>query len=208
MRSRMHSMQSTFPVGSIIRGQYVVVDLIGKGAFGAVYLVRDERNHQHWFVLKEVMQAVRNKRYDFPFNSAMLRRLKHPALPRIYKVFQSEKHDQAYILMDYIEGRDVEVVQQGLPEKRVSLPEAMTLMSPIMDAVSYLHRQQPPLIHGDIKPSNIIVPKTATVPVLVDFGGIKKFGSSTTTTPHQGTLNYRAPEQYTRGASLRTDIYA
>src|SRR3989442_15906341 len=106
MRCRMHDVQSTFPVGSFIRGQFVVVELLSKGAFGAVYLVRDKRNHQNHFVLKEVMHAVRKERRGFLFDAAKLRRLKHPALPRIYRVFHSDKHDRSYILMDYIEGRN------------------------------------------------------------------------------------------------------
>ena len=202
------NLQSPLAVGSLIRGQYAVVDLLGKGTFSAVYLVRDERNYQNRFVIKEVMHAVRKERHGFPFDAAMLRQLKHSALPRIYQVFHSDKHDRAYILMDYIEGCNLEVVQQELPEKRLSLPQAITLISPIMDAVSYLHRQQPPLIHGDIKPPNIIVPKGPPLPVLVDFCGVKELDSDTTTTPHQGTLNYRAPEQFSEGGSLRSDIYA
>src|SRR5260221_14238922 len=65
-----------------------------------------------------------------------------------------------------------------------------------MDAVSYLHRQHPPLIHGDIKPSNIIAP-TAGAPTplkLVDFGGVKNL--CTDATAQHSALNFRAPEQY------------
>src|SRR6267154_85259 len=89
-RQRMN-LQSTLAVGSLIRGQYAVVDLLGKGTFSAVYLVRDERNYQNRFVIKEAMHAVRQERHGFPFDAARLRQLKHPALPRIYQVFQSDK---------------------------------------------------------------------------------------------------------------------
>src|SRR5437868_12843138 len=152
------------------------------------------------------MHAVRKKRRGYPFDAAVLRRLKHLALPRIYQVFPGDKHDRFYILMDYIEGSNLEVVQQSVPGQRFSLPEAMTLMSPIVDAVSYLHRQRPPLIHGDIKPSIIIVPRAGALSVLVDFGGVKDLDADTNA--HQSMLNYRAPEQYSRGTSPRTDIYA
>src|SRR5438874_2610661 len=202
----MNNTQPPSQVKFFIQGQYAVVDLLGQGASGAVYLVKDERNHQNHFVLKEVMHAVRKKRRGYPFDAAVLRRLKHLALPRIYQVFPGDKHDRFYILMDYIEGSNLEVVQQSVPGHRFSLPEAMTLMSPIVDAVSYLHRQRPPLIHGDIKPSNIIVPRAGALSVLVDFGGVKDLDADTTA--HQSMLNYRAPEQYSRGTSPRTDIYA
>jgi serine/threonine protein kinase len=190
----------------VIQGHYAMVNLLGRGISGAVYLVKDVHHPQNRFVLKEVMHAVGKERCGFPFDDAMLRRLNHLALPRMYQVFPGDKHDRFSILMDYIEGSNLEVVQQSVPGKRFSLPEVMTLMAPIIDAVSYLHRQQPPLIHGDIKPSNIIVPKAGTSPVLVDFGGVKDLHADTIA--HQRTLNYRAPEQYSRGTSPRTDIYA
>src|SRR5258708_3063894 len=102
----------------------------------------------------------------------------------------------------------VEVVRPLMPGKRFSLHAAMTLMSPIMDAVSYLHRQHPPLIHGDIKPSNIIAP-TAGAPTplkLVDFGGVKNL--CTDATAQHSALNFRAPEQYGGKASRSADVYA
>src|SRR5437588_6351199 len=206
MTMEIKNMQPPSRVKLVIRGQYVIVDLLGKGASGAVYLVTDQRHPHNHFVLKEVMHAVRKERRGSPFDAALLRRLKHRALPRMYQLFPGDKHDRFYLLMDYIQGSNLEVVQQSVSGQRFSLPEAITLMSPIVDAVSYLHRQHPPLIHGDIKPSNIIVPKAGAPPVLVDFGGVKDLGADTTAP--QSRLNYRAPEQYSGGTSPRTDIYA
>src|SRR6266567_1093813 len=206
MAMEIKNMQPPSQVKLVIRGQYVIVDLLGKGASGAVYLVTDQRHPQNHFVLKEVMHAIRKERRGSPFDARVLRRLKHLALPRIYQVFPGDKHDRFYLLMDYIEGSNLEVVQQSVPGQRFSLPEVMTLMSPILDAVSYLHRQHPPLIHGDIKPSNIIVPKAGAPSVLVDFGGGKDLEADTLA--QQRTLPYRAPEQAGRGMSPRTDMYA
>src|SRR6266852_238958 len=208
MRYTMHDVLSTFHAGHLIRWQYRVIDLLSQGASGAVYLVADERTHQKLFVLKEVMHAVREERDGFPFDVAALKQLDHPALPRIYRVFYNVNHDRFYILMDYVEGSSLEVMRPLLPGKRFSLHAAMTLMSPIMDAVSYLHRQHPPLIHGDIKPSNIIAP-TAGAPTplkLVDFGGVKNL--CTDATAQRSALNFRAPEQYSGKASRSADVYA
>ena len=206
MAMEKNNKQPPSQVKLVIRGHYVIIDMLGKGASGAVYLVKDQRHPQNHFVLKEVMHAVGKKRRGSPFDATVLKRLNHRALPRMYQVFPGDKHDRFYLLMDYIEGSNLEVVQQSVPGQRFSLPEVVTLMSPIIGAVSYLHRQHPPLIHGDIKPSNIIVPKAGTPSVLVDFGGGKDLHADTP--PHQRTLNYRAPEQYGRGTSPRTDIYA
>src|SRR5256884_9805399 len=208
MAMEIKNMQPPSQVKLVIRGQYVIVDLLGKGASGAVYLVTDQRHPYNHFVLKEVMHAIRKERRGSPFDARVLRRLKHLALPRIYQVFPGDKHDRFYLLMDYIEGSNLVVVQRSVPGQRFSLPEAMTLMSPILDAVSYLHRQHPPLIHADIKPSNIILPGAAMASPsqLVDFGGGKNVYPEATARQH--TFNFRAPEQYGGKTSRRTDVYA
>ena len=169
----MRDIQSSLRAGQLLREQYRVVKLLGQGASGAVYLVVDEQQRQKLYALKEVVHAVREGQRDFPFDVAALKQLDHPALPRVYRVFHDDNHDRFSILMDYVEGNSLEAMRQLMPGKRFSLHTAMTLMSPIMDAVSYLHRQHPPLIHGDIKPSNIILPGAAMASPsqLVDFGG-------------------------------------
>src|SRR5438552_990615 len=84
----------------------------------------------------------------------------------------------------------------------------MSMMAPIFEAVSYLHRQRPPIIHRDIKPSNIIVPTSGDQTVLVDFGIAKEFDpDSTTTAVRHASPGYAAPEQYGTGTNTRTDIY-
>ena len=173
MGESMHELESTLQVGHVLWGQYTVIEVLGQGASGAVYLVKDERDSQKRFVLKEVTYAHRDGRNAFSFDAAALKRLYHPVLPDIYKVFSDDKIDRLYILMDYVEGSNLEEVRQLMPGKRFSLHTALTLLSPIMDATSYLHSQQPHLVHGDIKPSNIIasLAGSATPTKLVDFGG-------------------------------------
>jgi serine/threonine protein kinase len=203
----MHDIESTLQVGHLLQGQYRVIDVLGLGALGGVYLAKDERNSQKRFVLKEVRHAHHEERSVFSFDAAALKRLFHPALPDIYKVFSDNKIDGFYILMDYVEGSNLEEVRQLMPGKRFSLNTTLTLLSPIIDAISYLHRQNPHLVHGDIKPSNIIasLAGTATPTKLVDFGGVDK--SFTGTSALQGMFNYRAPEQFGRKVSRRTDVY-
>jgi len=86
----------------------------------------------------------------------------------------------------------------------------MTLMAPIMEAVAYLHRQQPPIIHQNIKPANILVPTTSDKTVLVNFGIDKRYNLSAAlrTAPGQQMTGYEAPEQDNQAAINRSDIYA
>ena len=84
MAMEIKNMQPPSQVKLVIRGHYVIIDMLGKGASGAVYLVKDQRHPQNHFVLKEVMHAVGKQRRRSPFDAAVLRRLHHRALSRMY----------------------------------------------------------------------------------------------------------------------------
>lgn len=204
----MEELLSTAPIGRVIRERYIVEDLLGKGGFSAVYLVRDARVKQNLFALKEVVDPEKKDRTRFLFEGELLRRLEHRALPRVYRTFEDEAQRRAYMLMDYIAGPNLEMLRNEQPGKRFSLPRVLTIMAPIMDAAGYLHKQDPPIIHRDIKPSNIICPVSGDEAVLVDFGIAKEFNpESTTTAVRYCTPGFGAPEQYRIGTNTRTDIY-
>ncbi len=204
----MQEVQTTLPVGSILRERYVVEGLLGKGGFGAVYLVSDARVKGNLYALKEAINPHRRDRERFVFEGELLRRLDHRSLPRVYRVFEDDTHRRAYMLMDYIEGPNLEVLRQRQPGKCFSLPQVLTMLAPIVDAVSYLHNQNPPILHRDIKPSNIIVPVSGDDAVLVDFGIAKEFNPDATTTAFRtGSPGYAPPELYSTGTSTRSDVY-
>lgn len=204
----MQEVESTLTEGTVLQNRYTVERLLGKGGFGAVYLVRDMRVRSNLFALKEVIDPSKRDRKRFIFEGELLKQLDHPALTRVYRVFENEPEKRVYLLMDYIEGPNLEHLRQQQPGKRFPLPEVLHIMAPIMDAVGYLHSQQPPIIHRDIKPSNIIVPEKGDEPVLVDFGIAKAYDpESTTTAIRRASPGYGAPEQYSKGTNTRTDIY-
>src|SRR6266568_1796606 len=208
----MQNVQAAHPYGSVIGERYLVRDLLGEGGYGAVYLVRDQqrvnRNVSTLFVLKEVINSSKQERDQIIFEGMFLRRLHHRSLPRVHHVFKDDKNNRVYILMDYIEGPNLTLMRLREPEERFSLPHAMTFMTPIVDAVTYLHSQQPPIIHKNITPTNIILPHGIAEPVLVDFGIAKAFDpDSTNTAVRYFSFGYGAPEQYNEDACIRTDIY-
>ncbi|TMD02415.1 MAG: hypothetical protein E6J11_01515, partial [Chloroflexi bacterium] len=208
MRCNVQDVHSALPIGTVIGDRYNVVGLLGKGGFGAVYLVRDQRVRGNLFALKEMIDTSRQERARFAFESELLTRLDHPALPRVYRSFEDETNNRSYMLMDFIEGPNLETLRQKQPQKRFPLSQVMSMMAPIVEAISYLHKQRPPIIHRDIKPANIIVPSTGDQTVLVDFGIAKEFDpDSTTTAVRRCSPGYGAPEQYNRGTNNRTDIY-
>ncbi len=203
-------------IGTIIRnqnqGRYIVEALLGEGGYGAVYLVREQNNNGALFALKEIIHPNKRVRDRIAFEGEVLKRLEHPALPRIYKAYciveEEEENNRTYLLMDYIKGANLEWLRQQQPEGRIPLLRVLTIMAPIVDAIAYLHKQQPPIIHRDIKPENIIVPASSDEAVLVDFGLAKEYVPDRTTTIfRQGTPGYAAPEQYVGGTCPQTDIY-
>lgn len=212
MRCKVLQEQITLPVGATILhpggGRYVVESLLGRGGFGAVYLVRDPRVKERLFALKEVIDPNRQDRQRFIFEAEVLKRLNHRALPHVYQVFEHEKLKRVYMLMDYIEGRDLEALLHEQPGQCFLLPLTLALMTPIVAALIYLHGQHPPIVHRDIKPANIIVPAKGGEAVLVDFGIAKEYVvDSTTNVIRFGSPGYAAPEQYGKGTNPRTDIY-
>ncbi len=204
----MQDVQAILPNGTIIQERYVIEDLLGRGGFGAVYLVRDLRVRGNLFALKEIIDTNKQERERFTFEGEVLKRLDNRSLPRVYRVFEGENTARAYMLMDYIEGPNLEVSRTQQPDKRFPVEQALDIMLPIFKAVSYLHKQNPPIIHRDIKPANIIVPADGDEAVLVDFGIAKEYNvDATTTAVRRCSPGYGAPEQYARGTNPRTDIY-
>jgi serine/threonine protein kinase len=201
-------VQTNLPAESIVGERYQVDSLLGQGGFGAVYRVHDLRVRQNVFALKELIDADARERRRFTFEGELLKRTDHPSLPRVYRAFDDPTQGRAYLLMDYIEGPNLEQLRRKHAEQRLPWREVLTLLSPIFEAVSYLHAQQPPIIHRDIKPSNIIAPTSGERTVLVDFGIAKEFDQDGTTTAiRHASPGYGAPEQYSTGTETRTDIY-
>jgi serine/threonine protein kinase len=204
----MHQVHETLSPGTVLHGRYLVIDLLGTGGFSAVYLVQDRQRDDRFFALKEGIALDREAREHFAMECALLERLVHPALPQVHEVFDDEAHERMYMLMDYVEGPNLETLLSIQPERRFSLPVVTAVLAPIADALEYLHQQDPPIIHRDIKPSNIIVPVVGGKTILVDFGIAKEFDSQgTTNATRHATPGYGAPEHYAGGTSALSDIY-
>src|SRR5690349_13189085 len=152
---RVLQEQTILPVGATIQHpdgeRYVIDRLLGKGGFGAVYLVRNRHTRDQQFALKEVIDPNVKDLQRFIFEAEVLKRLKHRALPHVYKVFEYEKLKRVYMLMDYIEGQNLDILLREQPERCFSLALVLAVMKPIVDALIYVHSQNPPIVHRDIK---------------------------------------------------------
>jgi serine/threonine protein kinase len=209
MQQEKHILSVGATVQDPAGDRYVIESLLGQGGLGAVYLVRDRRRAQNLFALKEIIDPDKHDRARFTFEGEVLKRLNHKALPCVYRVFEQDKHQRMYLLMDYIEGQNLEALLKEQPAQRFSLPQVLMVIDPIVDALSYLHRQQPPIVHRDVKPANIIVPIGGDGAVLVDFDIAKEYVSDATTgMVRHGSAGYAAPEHYGHGTSPLSDLYS
>lgn len=204
-------IQGILPVGATIKDpfgeRYWVRDCLGLGRSSVVYLVSDRKQHKK-FALKEVINPSEQARTRLVQECELL---KHPALPEVYHVFEHKKYQRVYMLMEYIQGQDLETLRLEQPGKRFPLEKVISLIAPVVDAITYLHTQKPPIVHRDIKPANIIVPANGSEAVLVDFGTAKQYISDGTITMPVAPASpgYAVLEQHSPGSktNLRTDVY-
>lgn len=196
--------------GTLIQERYEVLELLGKGGMSKVYLVLDLKLEKKW-AAKEIIRPENREEENLYIESAMteadtMKRLDHPALPRIVDVV--EERNAIYIIMDYIEGESLEMILK----KGVSLEKDKVLKwaKELCEVLDYLHGQEPPVIYRDMKPGNIMVSHNGNIK-LIDFGSVREYKiQGEEDTVCLGTRGYAAPEQFGgKGQSdVRTDIYS
>jgi len=202
----MQEVQMTTPIGTQLQGRYVIEDLLGQGGFSAVYIVKDRKLGGKRFAIKELKNQSRSERERFLFECEILKRLQHPALPMVSHLF--EDNNQTYMLMEYIDGFNIEKLRKQQVEERFTLSEVLALLAPVVDAISYLHRQPIPVLHRDIKPANIMITDKGDI-YLIDFGTARRYrADQSRDTGSLGSPGYAAPEQYGKAQTTpKTDLY-
>lgn len=194
---------------TILQGRYRIVRQLGQGGMGAVYEALDARLDTT-VALKETLFADERLRKQFEREARLLARMHHPALPRVSDHF-SEGEGQ-FLVMQYITGDDL---AEMITRRRGSFPadQVLTWADQLLDALDYLHTQDPQIIHRDIKPQNLKLTARGQI-ILLDFGLAKGQASEvsrvTTSASIFGyTPNYAPLEQIQGlGTDARSDIYA
>ncbi len=175
--------------------EYKIVSLLGEGSTGKVYLAEKDGSH---FALKLL---ERGNIQELVSEFFILKGLKHPKIVNVYSV--NLKDDGAYAVLEYAEGGSL----QGKYFKKNWREFVERVVKDILPTLGFLHQRG--ILHGDIKPSNILITSEGTYK-LSDFGGIQKFLDLYLLAKAETlTLDYTAPE-ILRGerATTQSDLYS
>jgi len=193
-------------IGEIIEGNYRILNEIGEGGMGTVYL--SEYPHYGLFAIKSLAPQLsqdRNFRERFFKEGDILFSLRHDNIVQAYTIL--EENNNLFLVMEYVDGGDL----QTLIERQGSFsePEALSIFNDVLRGLNYAHSRG--VIHRDVKPSNILLNKNGTAKIM-DFGIALTAGGRrlTKTGLTLGTPQYMSPEQITRPKQLdhRTDVYS
>ena len=194
-------------VGSLVDGRYKILSEIGHGGMSVVYMAINEKANKTWAV-KEVRK---DGKLDFNTVRAglmaeieTLKKLNHPNLPSIVDVIEDQ--DSFIIVMDYIEGRSLDVILEETGAQ--SEDNVVEWAIQLCDVFGYLHSRTPPIIYRDMKPANVMLKPDGNI-MVIDFGTAKTYDVNYGETTGIGTRGYAAPEQYggLGRTDARTDIY-
>jgi eukaryotic-like serine/threonine-protein kinase len=194
--------------GTLLQKRYRVAEQVGKGGMGEVYVATDER-FQSIVAIKRTFYNDPEMRKAFEREARLLNRLRHAALPKVSDHFS--EGENRYLVMEFIEGSDL---SELLKQRKVPFPlaDVLSWADELLEALDYLHTQDPPVVHRDIKPSNIKLTTTGRV-VLLDFGLAKGMPSQADAATASSVFGYSlsfAPLEQMQGSGTdpRSDLYS
>lgn len=171
--------------GDVVAKKYKILNHIGSGGFSDVYKAIDLK----------INRVVAIKEYHDKNNSVfheleILKELRHRYLPQVYDVIKYKQSD--LLVMEFVDGQDLLSVVQG---HGAFLPEiAINYALQLCEVAGYLHSHNPQIIHGDIKPNNIILRSTGEI-CLIDYNLSQAFNDFMR--PIGRTNGYSPPEFFT-----------
>ncbi|MEM7587079.1 MAG: serine/threonine-protein kinase [Acidobacteriota bacterium] len=188
-------------------GPYRIVDSLGSGGMGDVYLAERADDAYEQRVAVKVLRtraSLGELEGRFFAERQLLADLEHPNIARLLDGGTSDQ-GRPYLVMDYVEGEPID--QFGA---RVSLTERLRLFLDVCSAVAYAHRHL--VVHRDLKPANILVTADGQ-PKLLDFGIAKDLGAAGKTPETRllvpVTVEYASPEQLAGGVvTTASDVYS
>ena len=188
--------------GELLNDRYRVRSLLGRGGFAATYLVEDVRIEGKRRAAKEIPKGC----FD-DGETRVLSGLRHPAIPDITDRFEAD--GLVYLILEFGGEHTLEAVRRQM-QGRIPLQRLRPWLDQLCDALTYIHRHDPPIVHRDLKPANVLLDDADRV-MLIDFGIARPIAPAggTRTVARFVSHGFSPPEQ-AMGASIdqRSDVYA
>jgi tRNA A-37 threonylcarbamoyl transferase component Bud32 len=188
-------------------GRLTVVGQVSFGGLSAIYLCKDPLGET--VILKEAVvplnvdESTKQKAMElFQREATILQGLNNPSIARVLDHFVENGRD--YIVLEHVDGLDLRQYIKELGPQ----PERLIMRWGLEAAhiLTYLHTHNPPIIHRDVTPDNLVLDRTGSIK-LIDFGAANLFlGTATGTLV--GKQSYISPEQFRGKATPQSDIYS
>jgi len=197
-------------------GAYRLLQLLGEGGMGEVWLAEQKKPIQRTVALKLIKAGMDTKAVVARFESERqaLALMDHPNIARVYEA-GSTAEGRPYFVMEYVPGLPL---TEYCDKRRLTMKERLALFVQVCDGVQHAHQKA--IIHRDLKPSNVLVVEHEgkAVPKIIDFGLAKATGQRLTDKTlftelgvMMGTPEYMSPEQADereQNIDTRTDVYS
>ena len=203
-------------VGSVIAGKYKLIEEIGQGGMGAVFMAQQTAPVRRSVAVK-VIQAGMDSRAvlaRFQGERQALALMDHPNIARVFDAGATES-GRPFFVMELVKGVPI---TQFCDDRKLTPRERLGLFVPVCHAIQHAHQKG--VIHRDLKPSNILVAlyDDRPVPKVIDFGVSKATGQPLTDMTLMtgfgavvGTPEYMSPEQAgfnQLDVDTRSDVYS
>lgn len=195
------------PEDELRSGAIKITELVACGGSAAIYSAKNSIGEQ--IIVKEAVipknspEALKAKAIElFNREALLLSKLDHPHIAKVFDHFVENEHH--YEVIEYIDGLDL----RRFVKERGPQPEDFVLnwAQQICEILVYLHSQDPPIIHRDLTPDNLVLRVDGQL-VLIDFGAANAFVGTATGTM-VGKQSYMPPEQLRGKAVPQSDIYS
>ncbi|UBF29099.1 serine/threonine protein kinase [Kovacikia minuta CCNUW1] len=197
----------------VLQNRYFLKQPLGNHAGRQTWLAADQQTET--IVVVKLLAFSPQMQWDalrlFEREAAVLQQLNHPRIPRYLDYFSIDKKDGGGLcwfglVQEYIPGASLQQrLQQG---ERFNSTQIQEIATQILEILLYLHGLEPPVLHRDIKPGNLILNETGQV-YLVDFGSVQHQAAiEGVTFTIVGTTGYTPLEQFWGRATPASDLYA